>query len=249
VGARVLVAQESEPIREAITRLLAEAGYHVTSVADGTVVMARLAEPLDALVLDVAIPGAPSFEILDSIRARRLPTKTVLVASVYNRAGYKRRPTSLYGADDYVEQHHIPDLLLLKLARLLDRPLPDGQQVDAAVTRDEETIRRAAEARLSIRYRGRSDGEARARRLARLIVDDIALYNHDLLLLDDAAEQEAGLREDLEEGRLLFDLRVPREIREGRDFIGEALAEWLGARRGGRRVRAASGSGGGEGEP
>jgi hypothetical protein len=30
---------------------------------------------------------------------------------------------------------------------------------------------------------------------------------------------------DLEEGRLLFDLRVPVDVRRGRDFIGEALEE------------------------
>jgi hypothetical protein len=57
----------------------------------------------------------------------------------------------------------------------------------------------------------------RAERLARLIVADIALYNGDAL---DAAdhhgheqELEARLRVDLEEGRLLFDLRVPVEVK------------------------------------
>jgi len=248
----VLIAHDAEAIREAIARLLEDAGYHVTAVSDGDAALARLegAEPdVDAVVLDVAIAGTPSWAILERLRERGRPTRSVLVASVYNRAGYKRRPTSLYGADDYVEQHHIPDLLLLKLARLLGRALPDGEQVDASVARDEEAIRHAGEARLGIRYNGREEGEARARRLARLIVADIALYNHDLLQLPDEAEREARLREDLEEGRLLFDLRVPREIREGRDYVGEALAEWLAEWSDAGRGRRATARRAHEGEP
>jgi CheY-like chemotaxis protein len=214
-------------VREAVWRLLVEAGYRVTAVADGAAALGALEPAPEALVLDVAIPGVLSFEILETLRARSLPTRTVLIASVYNRAGYKRRPTSLYGADDYVEQHHIPDLLLLKLSRLLGQPAPDGELVDAAVRREDEKLRRDGEARLGIRYGDRKEGLLRARRLARLIVADIALYNRDLLRLRDDAEREARLREDLEEGRLLFDLRVPREIRDGVDFIGEAMGEML----------------------
>ena len=68
---------------------------------------------------------------------------------------------------------------------------------------------------------------SRAERLAWLIISDIALYNGAALdgakHLDDKDELEARLRTDLEEGRLLFDMRVPAEVRKRRDFIGEAL--------------------------
>ena len=46
----------------------------------------------------------------------------ILIASVFNKTAYKRTPHSLYGADDYVEQHHIPDMLPVKLARLIGLP-------------------------------------------------------------------------------------------------------------------------------
>jgi len=32
---------------------------------------------------------------------------------------YKRTPTNLYGADDYIEKHHIPDILVPKLNKLI----------------------------------------------------------------------------------------------------------------------------------
>ena len=228
VPMHVIVAHESQTIREAIRRLLAEAGYQVTAVPDGPTALTWLvARPApEALVLDVALPGIFAHELLERLQRLGSPTKTVLVASVYNRAGYKRRPSSLYGAHDYVEQHHIPDLLLLKLANLLGVPAPDGQLVDQAVERDTHAIRDAGQARLGIRYQSAEEGRERARRLARLIVADIAIYHPDLRQLA-GDERTARLREDLEEGRLLFDLRVPAEIRGATDYVGEALDEWI----------------------
>ncbi len=122
---RVVVAHDSETIREAVRRLLADAGYAVRAVSDGNQAMKLLrAERPQALVLDVAIGGLFAFEVLEALRSESLPTRTVLIASVYNRTGYKRRPTTLYGADDYVEQHHIPDSLVPKVARLVGPGAP-----------------------------------------------------------------------------------------------------------------------------
>jgi CheY-like chemotaxis protein len=228
----VVVAHETETIREAISRLCSDAGYRTRAVSDGRAATDSLDARPAALVLDVALPEVHAYAVVEEARRRSPSTRVVLVASIYNRTGYKRRPTSLYGADDYVEQHHIPDALLAKLERLIGpapRMLtPPPAHVD---TPEGLRIRDAAEARLappeSVRLGARNMIE-RAERLARLIVADIALYNGDAL---DAAthagddELQARLRLDLEEGRLLFDLRVPVEVRRGRDFIGEALEE------------------------
>jgi DNA-binding response OmpR family regulator len=222
----VVVAHDSDTIREALRRYLAEAGYQVTVVADGAAAAKALETRPAALVLDVAVSGVFAYELLEHVRTAGSTTKTILVASVYNRTGYKRRPTSLYGADDYVEQHHIPDQLVPKIERLIG-PGRGGAR-GAAAARDDGAvgaeIRDAGEARLKMRYRTREEGVERARRLARLIIADIALYNGGALATRD--ETDARLRLDVEEGRLLFDLRVPEEIRAGEDFIGEALAEW-----------------------
>jgi CheY-like chemotaxis protein len=236
----IVVAHESETIREAVSHLLAEAGYRVRSAGAAASALAAL-DGAAALVLDVALPGMHAYDLVEQAKRRQPPPCIVLVASIYNRTGYKRRPTSLYGADDYVEQHHIADALVAKLERLIgeaprhvEPPPPDVE------TEDGRRIRDAGVSRLSL-VRARPDAPAkaveRAERLARLIVADIALYNGDAL---DAADQhghtdelEARLRMDLEEGRLLFDLRVPEEVRRTRDFIGEALTELRHNRRAG----------------
>ena len=232
----IVVAHESEPIREAIRRLCLDAGYTVHAVGEGQAALAALAQHPAALVLDVALPEVHAYEVVEEAKRRAPDTRIVLVASIYNRTGYKRRPTSLYGADDYVEQHHIPDALLVKLERLIG-PAPRAVEMPAAhaLTPEGVRIRDAGEERLSTLP---ASGPAalpsekmieRAERLARLIVADIALYNGDAL---DAAdhhghdhELEARLRIDLEEGRLLFDLRVPADVRRTRDFIADALDE------------------------
>src|SRR5439155_17863949 len=108
----IIVAHESETIREAIRHLCADAGYAVRTVGDGAAALEMLALRPAALVLDVALPVVHAYEVVEAVRKETPDTRVVLVASIYNRTGYKRRPTSLYGADDYVEQHHIPDALL-----------------------------------------------------------------------------------------------------------------------------------------
>jgi len=223
----ILVAHESETIREVLKRLLEGVGWKVRAVADGRQAVHALAEAPLALVLDVAVGGTLAYEVVEEARKLSPHTRIVLIASIYNRTGYKRRPTSLYGADDYVEQHHIPDSLVGKLAKLIGPPpRPDRPPPPHVETAEGKAIRAAGEARMEPVP---SREVERARRLARLIVADIALYNGDALEKaregGDHAELEARLRLDIEEGRLLFDLRVPEEVRRQRDFIGEALDE------------------------
>ena len=102
------------------------------AVGEGRAALAALERRPAALVLDVALPAVHAYEIVEEVKRRAPDTRVVLVASIYNRTGYKRRPTSLYGADDYVEQHHIPDALLVKLERLIG-PAP---RVDRRARRD-----------------------------------------------------------------------------------------------------------------
>ncbi|HXU69024.1 MAG TPA: response regulator [Polyangia bacterium] len=252
--AEVVVAHESEGIREAICRLCADAGYAVHAVGEGHAALKALERRPAALVLDVALPEVHAYEIVEESKRRAPETRIVLVASIYNRTGYKRRPTSLYGADDYVEQHHIPDALLVKLERLIG-PAPRAVELPPPhmMTPEGVEIRDAGEQRIAPVAGGPAKAVSpplpmmieRAERLARLIVADIALYNGDALDAADhhghEAELEARLRLDLEEGRLLFDLRVPAEVRRTRDFIAEALAEI----RHQRRVAAKAGGGNG----
>jgi CheY-like chemotaxis protein len=206
----------------------------------GAAVTALAAAAPDALVLDVAVGGVHAYQVVEEVRRRGLATRVVLIASIYNRTGYKRRPTSLYGADDYVEQHHIPDALVGKIGRLVGPPPAKLEMLPPhADTPEGRSIKSAGEHRLDFDVARLAGAVERAERLARLIVADIALYNGDALdaadRTDGDSELEARLRLDLEEGRLLFDVRVPAEVRRTRDFVGDALTELRQQRRAARR--------------
>ncbi len=238
-GALILVAHGETALRDSAVAVARSSGHRVIGVADGE--SARLVlyatPPPAALVVDVALPGVLGYELCDEIAAASLGTAVILVASVYSRTAYKRRPTSLYGAADYVEQHHIVDQLPGKLERALsgrgERMVVRRRQISETGEHKAEAIRAAGEDRLSFRYRSRSEGEERARSLARLLVADLMLYVGDEVArwwADGApGDHPPELAADVGEARRLYRLRVPAEIAGARDYFGEALTEILHA--------------------
>ncbi len=81
--ARILVAEDDASAREVIEHLLAHAGHHVTTVADGDALSraldtaAREGTPYDLLVSDVRMPGEGAFSVLR--RAQR--PRTILLTA------------------------------------------------------------------------------------------------------------------------------------------------------------------------
>lgn len=237
---RIVVAHDEPAIRDSAVAVAREAGYQVIGVADGASARVLLLEtrPVPAaLVVDVALPGVLGYELCADIAAARLSTVVILIASVYSKTAYKRRPSNLYGADDYVEQHHVVDQLADKLARLVPGPAASVAGGGARRRREARAIQVAGEGRLAFEYGERSEGTLRAERLARIIAADLALYcAADLRAWSEGGSSTAmppELARDLAEGRRLFALRVPAEIARERDFLGEALANL--ARRNGAR--------------
>jgi CheY-like chemotaxis protein len=242
---RVLVAHEEEAIRDAAIRAAQSAGYEAVGVADGdSALVVLLSQPTPAaLVVDVGLRGKAGYELIDEIRRHELGTRVVLIASVYSKTAYKRKPTSLYGADDYVEQHHVVDMLAPKLADLVPPPQPPPELsvhgeagLPPEVRRESEYIRDHRDARLQADA-GHADAVTRAAALARLIVADLVLYNG-TEVEQWLAGREAGdggslpgrVLTDLEEARRLFAIGVPRDVAGQRDFVLEALMEFLEGR-------------------
>ncbi len=212
-GPSVLVAHASQPVAARIGFILAHHGMNPLHAPHGHAAVSLLEtkRPRGA-VIDVALPGVMSFQIVDRVRAspHLAQTAVVLVASVFNRTAYKRRPSSLYGADDYVEQHHVHDLLPRKLRKLLGMPelAPAEIQPDGVVS--------GQDTRLDL-Y-----GRERMRSLALSIVADIALYRQEEMARAATGDVPAQLLDVLDEGRrLLVEMMSPQTI-EG-DPIADAL--------------------------
>ncbi len=230
---RILFAHERRGIARAVQWVLEREGFNFTHVADGPSCAQRLAtERWDGLVVDVALPGIAGYELVEPARAGAPDTGAavvVLVASVYRRTSYKRRPSRLYGADDYVEIHHLCDTLPRKLYEHLGvTPVPPVEQTEAEAR---EALREEGDTRLE-------DPQGDRERLASLIVADMVLYNGDSIHnATDLAGATAAVRPDLEIARALFAQVVHAEgTPVPGDPIGEAFTALMAAMgRGGLR--------------
>lgn len=296
-GSLVLVAHDSDVVRKMVGDVLTDAGFQVDMAADGIEALRKATEKKpQGMVLDVGLPGIYGFELCERLKgnANTKGIKIVLLSSVYDMRRYKRTPVNLYGADDYIEKHHIPDFLPLKLRKLifpeqfaeapprikehssLDLPemsrpparefepsllsqenpahgdrdfshavaprvaapktaavdapdgpalIPESFSLEASIFQKEECdIPRVDEA----------DPEAieKARRFARIIVSDIALYNQETVIegIRNGTFYEL-LKGDVDEGRDLYEKRVPHVIKSKRDYYQEAFDNFINAAR------------------
>lgn len=253
-GFSVLVAHSDKALCATIEEILHDAGLSCRTCHDGWEALDLMdASPPQVAVIDVALPGLFAFEAAEKVRRRPglEGVKVLLLSSVYNRMAYKRTPSSLYGADDYIEKHHIPDDLVTKINRLAVHAVPassgelasggviagqalQGQEKDrnSRILVDEvnEKIRSAEVNEIS----GVAAEEkiVKARRLARIIVSDIALYNQDRV--------EEGIRQgtfhrllssEIDEGNRLFRERTAPEICSREDFLEQAFASFIERRK------------------
>ncbi|HEX2235793.1 MAG TPA: response regulator transcription factor [Actinomycetota bacterium] len=119
-GPRVLVVDDEPSVRAALERALSGEGYRVDSVADGSLALERLSRGgLDAVVLDVLMPGLDGLEVCRRLRARGDPTPVLMLTA---RDAVADRVAGLdAGADDYVVKPFALDELAARLRALLRR--------------------------------------------------------------------------------------------------------------------------------
>ncbi|MEK6744473.1 MAG: response regulator [Nitrospirota bacterium] len=140
----VLIAHDSKVVADMIDQVVSEAGYVTAHATDG---LEALKKAMDlkpqVMVVDVGLTGIYGFELCERLKGDpdTRGIKIILLSSVYGLTAYKRSPVTLYGADDYIEKHHIPDKLASKIKRLLSgepieppqlppvyEPVPAGQE-------------------------------------------------------------------------------------------------------------------------
>jgi DNA-binding response OmpR family regulator len=236
----VLIANDDDAISDIMEEVLkGRKNLEVTKAHDGVEALKAIEDTKPHVaILDVALSKLYGFEICTLVRDNPAlkDTKLILLSSIYNPASFKRTPSSLYGADDYLEKHHIYDKMIPKIERLV------GGAVKGAMIRESpakeaplHSKRNYAE-RLSAAERpvAPEDKEAheKAKKLARLIISDIVLYNSEHI--DESIKNDnfhESIQLDIKDGIKFFKKRFPANI-SAESYIKEALDEFLSKKKG-----------------
>jgi DNA-binding response OmpR family regulator len=279
---KVLAIVEGEASNEMIGEVLKTAGFELVIGQGGQDIMMMVEKERPAIVIvDVGLPNILGFEIASLIKKRSdlNDTGVILLASIHDKTRYKREPESLYGADDYIERHHIQDELLSKIQKVLSTngstirpgesaaesgtpvkpPPPSGKPASGVPPKKTGAPERAPSIEQAFddmveegrkpspgpspprdldktqaipRRVGDPSAHEAAKRLARIIVSDIALYNQ--RAIDEGVRNGTMvdlLRDEIEEGKKLYESRTPAEIASSTDYYREAIDEFIRKRK------------------
>jgi DNA-binding response OmpR family regulator len=207
---RAVIADEPRAFRHFLADQLGRIGFDVKNFESGDKALARVRENgADLVILNVYLKGKLGVEICEEIKndARLAGTKVVLIGALFRANRFRANPTNLYGADEYIEEQ-IPAAELHRMIRKLFPDVGEPQQPTA------------------------HDEFEEARRLARLILSDIVIYNSDKveqgIRQDDFFER---LRHEIDEGRAYYESKIPFRILQETEYFTETLQHFVEMKR------------------
>jgi DNA-binding response OmpR family regulator len=116
---RVLIIDDDAAVREALGRVLTEAGYEVSAAADGEE-GARLFGPeeVDLVLLDLNLPGQGGWEVFERLTARYPFVPIIIITGMTDQY----RTALAAGVGALMEKPLEPAALLQTMAELLAQP-------------------------------------------------------------------------------------------------------------------------------
>lgn len=205
------IADEGRPFRAFLAEHLRRLGFDVTTFETGDPALDFVRRTRAELVIvNVYLKGKLGVEVTEEIKAdpSLTATRVILIGALFRANRFRANPTNLYGADEYIEEQ-IPEKEFKLIIRKLFPELGPTQELPVEPREYDE-----------------------ARRLARLILSDIVIYN--------APKVEAGIRDNnffevlkdqIAEGRQYYDSRVPLRVRQDTEIFTETLQQFVQMKR------------------
>lgn len=241
---KILVAHSNPEVIHTIKSLLTQEGYTVVTSHDGIDTMVKaLKEYPFVVIIEVILPKIYGFEVCKRLksRAETKNIKVVLITSPHDKEKYRREPSSLYGADEYLEDHAITSELTEKIRSIrgitekvpeqITEPPPKIPEPPQPETMPEPQLKTEPTVKEEVAPHEETvfdEGVERAKRLSRTIINDIYLYN--------AAKLDASIKNDsfytvfaseLKEGQKLYENRISPEVRNKGNFFNETIGKFI----------------------
>ncbi len=207
--ASAVVADIQRDFRNGLIDLLNRQGFGLTVAEDGPSAYEAVSQRRpDLLLVNPYLPGLMGVELIARLRSEgKAPRAILLLGAIHNSRRYHRRPESLYGADDYLEEGYADEAILRKISYHLRMPLETGP--------------------------GEGQGlDDEAHRLARSVFADLLVYHPERMRkVRDLPAFYAEFRQEAQEAKRYLEARRPGSSRVLEAVVSQYL-EWQ-ARRGG----------------
>ncbi|MFI5229174.1 MAG: response regulator [Gemmatimonadales bacterium] len=126
-GERVLVVDDEADIVALVAFHLVKAGYRVSTASTGPDAVAAARQERPALiVLDLMLPGASGYDVLEQLRSQPATREIAVLMLTARREEQDRIRGLSLGADDYLTKPFSPQELVLRVGAILRRLTAGG---------------------------------------------------------------------------------------------------------------------------
>jgi CheY-like chemotaxis protein len=136
-GPKILLCDDSDLERRALSHVLRDAGFSVDEAPDGDAAIAHVKHrPVDLILLDLHMPGTDGFEVLGYLQEHRRALPVILLSGMpLNKIQHKIHCLPSHELPPLLIKPIIPEQLLglvdLQLSGQLPLTGPDGQSAAA----------------------------------------------------------------------------------------------------------------------
>lgn len=208
---KILIAHPNPQTVNMLKFILMGANCVVISAQDGVDAMVKaLKERPTAIVADVRLPKIHGVEMMKRLK-NRAETKDIKIILTGAKAEADVPP--IEGVAGYIHQDRLQQGLVDLIKQAFSAP-PEAPPKAAP-----EMERPAAPA---------DAGVQRAQRFVRTVLSDIELYNKDKVVKSiRQGDFERVFAREIQEGRKLYEMRIPEEVRSKGDFFEEAVQNFI----------------------
>lgn len=116
---KVIIADDNENIREALTYLLEDEGFELSLAKDGAEALAKVRQIVpDVLLLDIMMPGMNGYEVCSAVKNDPLLKQVYIIMLTAKGQITEQEHGKEVGADEYIVKPFSPMEILSKIKKI-----------------------------------------------------------------------------------------------------------------------------------